>query len=475
MLFSSFQFALFFAVVVLLCFLTPNRWRWAVLLVASYFFYMSWRWQYAFLLAWQTVVNYACGLLISRSQRIGVRKVWLWVAITGSLGALFFFKYLGFATDIASALLGLFGPGRSISAAVVLPVGISFYTFQALSYTIDVYRRHVDPEPHLGRVALYVAFFPQLVAGPIERATHLLGQFRRETHFDADRLASGMHLIVWGLFKKVVIADRLAWYVNAVYGEPQALSAASLLLATYFFAFQIYCDFSGYSDIAIGAARILGYDIMQNFRLPYLATSIPDFWRRWHISLSSWFRDYVYFPLGGSRVSRQRWVLNILVVFLLSGLWHGAGWTFVAWGAIHGAFYLVTGRLSPLLRRLRERLRIPASIWAVLAMLATFHVVLLAWVFFRASSLSEAALIIGRIFTHHGTGLYAGASQFTTVLSLGLVLLLLFAEIMQSRRTTASALPEGLQSLLRAAWMLVLVFSIAIFGIGSREFVYFQF
>ena len=330
MLFNSFEFAVFFIIVVLLYFALPFRYRWLHLLISSYIFYMSWRWEYIFLIVGQTVVIFYCGRNIARSEGVFRRKVWLTLSLVWSLGLLFFYKYYDFARrslEEAGAELGM-TPALPMMD-VIVPVGISFYTFQALSYTIDIYTGNVEEERHFGRFALFMAFFPQLVAGPIERASNLLIQLRRNNSLDLERLSSGLALMLWGLFKKVVIADRLAIYVNQVYGDPSVHSGSTLLLATYFFAFQIYCDFSGYSDIAIGAARILGYDLMQNFRLPYLAQSIAGFWRRWHISLSTWFRDYLYFPLGGNRVGLRCWVFNIIVVFTVSGLWHGAAWTFV--------------------------------------------------------------------------------------------------------------------------------------------------
>ncbi len=307
MLFNSLEYAVFFVAVFAGYFSLPQRFRVWFLLVASYYFYMRWKWQYGLHILAVTALNYEAGRRVGLSTSPAVRRAWLTIALAGSLGLLGYYKYFNFFSDslrpVASALgLEYLGPHLD----VLLPVGISFYVFQTLSYTVDVYRGAHGFEPHFGRFALYVVFFPQLVAGPIERATHLLDQFKRENRIEIARITSGLKLVLWGLFKKVVIADRLALYVDNVYGSPEIHTGATLLLATWFFAFQIYCDFSGYSDIAIGSARILGYDLMQNFRLPYLAQSITDFWKRWHISLSTWFRDYVYLPLGGNRVSYPR-------------------------------------------------------------------------------------------------------------------------------------------------------------------------
>ncbi|MCK9506589.1 MAG: hypothetical protein M0Q95_20730 [Porticoccaceae bacterium] len=359
---------------------------------------------------------------------------------------------------------------------VILPVGISFFTFQTLSYTIDVYRKSCPEERSFHRFALYVTFFPQLVAGPIERATNLLQQFGRATHFDFKRLSDALPLIIWGLFKKVVIADRLAIYVNRVYQNPDLYNGPTLLLATVFFAFQIYCDFSAYSDIAIGSARILGYDLMQNFRLPYLASSISDFWKRWHISLSSWFADYVYIPLGGNRVSSDKWVRNIFVVFLLSGLWHGANWTFVAWGALHGCYYLIERFGGKLLKGLLPQPLPRSKLCLCLKSLLVFAAVVLAWVFFRAASISDAGLILGRICSPWRGDLYMGGSQLTTVLSILLIILLVSVQLLQANKIISLYLsPTRVPTALRWCAYILMLLGIATLGISSNEFIYFQF
>ncbi|MCB0064655.1 MAG: MBOAT family protein, partial [Caldilineaceae bacterium] len=337
MLFNSLQFIIFFPAVVTIYFLLPHRYRWLLLLAASYYFYAAWQIEYTLLIFISTAVDYAMAHLMAQSEKLWHRRAYLGVSLLVNLGLLFGFKYFNFFNESVRATLNLFNIFYNVPAfQVLLPVGISFYTFQTLSYTIDVYRGKLAPERHFGRFALYVAFFPQLVAGPIERATHLLPQFHQPMTFNQTRIASGLRLLLWGMFKKVVIADRLALYVNQVYDHPGDHGALTLLIASYFFAFQIYCDFSGYSDIAIGAARVMGFDLMENFRQPYMARSIAGFWRRWHISLSTWFRDYLYIPLGGNRVARWRWYSNLFLVFLVSGLWHGAAWHFVIWGALHG-------------------------------------------------------------------------------------------------------------------------------------------
>jgi alginate O-acetyltransferase complex protein AlgI len=389
LLFNSLAFLVFFPIVVVLHFALPQRYRWLLLLVASYVFYAWWRVEYALLILLSTVVDYLVGRRLGSEDRPNARKALLAVSLTLNLGMLFVFKYYGFFADAARDVSTALGMSYAAPALnLVLPVGISFYTFQTLSYTIDVYRRKCHVEPHFGRFALFVAFFPQLVAGPIERASNLLHQFRRPTSFQYERVRGGLQQMIRGMFKKVVIADRLGVYVDAVYADPAQFEGLPLIVATYFFAFQIYADFSGYSDMAIGAARILGYDLMENFRRPYLAKSVSDFWRRWHISLSTWFRDYVYIPIGGNRGGMGRWFFNLYVTFVVSGLWHGANWTFLVWGALHGS-YLVGGIvLTKLTGELPSH-----GVWD---RFRTFHLALFAWVFFRAESISDAMAVFTR-------------------------------------------------------------------------------
>ena len=398
MLFNSLEFLLFFPLVVGTYFVLPARWRWAWLLTTSYLFYMAWRVDYVVLLLISTAVDYVVGRRMGRLADKRQRRPYLAASLFVNLGLLFGFKYFNFLNESARALLGTVGIAYGVPALdVLLPVGISFYTFQTLSYSIDVYNGKTEPEPHLGRFALYVAFWPQLVAGPIERSGQLLPQFRQHFHFDYERVRAGLVRMAWGFFKKVAIADRLAAYVDAVYGAPGDYAGAGVLLATYFFAFQIYCDFSGYSDIAIGAARVMGFELMENFRRPYLSRSIAEFWRRWHISLSTWFRDYVYIPLGGNRVVRWRWYYNLLITFIVSGLWHGAAWTFAIWGALHGSL-LILGLATPgWWQRPADAAtrRRPVPKWLQIFM--TFHLVVLGWIFFRAASVNEALYFIGEI------------------------------------------------------------------------------
>ncbi len=400
MLFNSFEFLLFFPAVVCLYYLCPHRFRWVLLLAASYYFYMSWRVEYIALIVASTLLDYTAALRIEQAQTPRQRKSWLALSLTGNLGMLFFFKYYNFFNESVAATCEALGMEYAIPAAnVLLPVGISFYTFQTLSYTIEVYRGNKTAERHLGKFALYVAFFPQLVAGPIERATSLLPQFFERKEFEYTRVTDGMKLMVWGYFKKIVIADRLATMVDPVYSDLASHSGPAIALATVFFAYRIYCDFSGYSDIAIGAAQVLGFKLMTNFRQPYFSRSIPEFWRRWHISLSTWFRDYVYIPLGGNRVSLFRMYVNVAVVFLVSGLWHGANWTFVAWGALHATYMVVS------LGTATQRARLVSAVGldrapnahAVLQWAITFSLVCFAWIFFCAQSFGDAITAIAAL------------------------------------------------------------------------------
>lgn len=412
MLFNSVEFLLFFPVVVITYFLCPQRYRWALLLAASYLFYAAWRFEYALLLLLSTVVDYYAARAMGRVPDQAGRRNYLILSLVVNLGLLFTFKYFNFFNDSVRGLFSLFNVEYQFAGlSVLLPVGISFYTFQSLSYIFDVYRGKLAPEQHFGIFALYVAFFPQLVAGPIERATHMLPQFHVQHFFQEARINSGLRLMLWGMFKKVVIADRLAVYVNQVYNQPTDYPGWPLLLATYFFAFQIYCDFSGYSDIAVGAARVLGFDLMENFRQPYVARSVAGFWRRWHISLSTWFRDYLYIPLGGNRVAPWRWYLNLSLVFLVSGLWHGAKWTFVVWGALHALFILSEIWLGGVGLWLLRRMGRPAGTllpnWVKIVL--TFHLVLFSWIFFRANSLADAWFIVRNLWQ-------TGSSTFTTAI-----------------------------------------------------------
>ncbi len=491
MTFNSWDFLLFFPTVTTLYFALPYRWRWLLLLVASCVFYMAFIPAYILILLFTIAVDYVAGILIERSGGTR-RRVWLVCSLIANIGVLAVFKYGSFADANFAAiahLLDLHYPQKVIQ--IILPIGLSFHTFQAMSYTIEVYRGNQRAERHLGIYALYVMFYPQLVAGPIERPQNLLHQFHEPHDFDGNRVADGLGRMLWGMFKKIVIADRLAIIVNTVYSRPGDFNGLVLLLATYCFAVQIYADFSAYSDIALGAARVMGITLMENFDRPYLSTSMSEFWRRWHISLSTWFRDYLYIPLGGNRVSRPRWCFNLMIVFLLSGLWHGANWTFVIWGALHG-FYLIFGSITRPARQSVARMlgadRHPA-LRQIAAMLITIQLTTFAWVFFRAESSSQAQFIVTRIFTDVAHSLAHIPALLQTLANLYVgpignkflqltLWILIAAGLVHVLRKPGSITRnfDGRPAWLRWCASYAVIFGILLLGIfGSQSFIYFQF
>jgi alginate O-acetyltransferase complex protein AlgI len=434
MSFNSLEFLVFFPVVVVLYFAIPYRYRLWLLLAASYFFYMSWNAPYALILVVMTLIDYTAGIMMGRTDDRQKRRRYLALSLTGNLSLLCVFKYFNFFSQTAYGLMAFLGyPIRTPLVNLILPLGISFHTFQTMAYAIDVYRGTIQPERNLLRFAVYVVFFPQLIAGPIERAKHFLVQFREEHDFDYAMAVDGLQLMLWGFFKKVVIADRLAVYVNAIYSSPAEHGPASVLLATYFFAFQIFCDFSGYCDIAIGSAQVMGFRLMQNFDRPYSSTSIPEFWRRWHISLSTWFKDYVYIPLGGNRTARWRWYYNLFVVFAISGLWHGAKWTFVVWGILHGCYMIASAASGDFRRRVVSAIgldRYP-SVHHAIQVFVTFQLVSFAWIFFRANSLEDAGIVIRTLpAAHWAIGQLKG--PFTLMEFGWAVALVVFLEVVQA-------------------------------------------
>lgn len=408
MSFLSGSFLLFFPVVTVVYFSIPHKLRWAWLLSASYFFYMSWNPWYGLLLAGITAVTYLSGILIGRANRLKdpeksarVKKAVAAGSVVVGLGILAAFKYLNFFGEIYTDVLALFGMSAGqMKFDALLPVGISFYTFQAISYTVDVYRGDVEPERHFGKYALFVSFFPQLVSGPIGKSKEMLAQFGEEHRFDYNRARRGLLLMLWGYFEKVAVADRLAELVDTVYGSPGKYAGAEVALATVFFAFEIYCDFAGYSNIAIGAAQVLGFRLNRNFDRPYFSLSIRDFWRRWHITLGSWFWDYLYIPLGGNRCSLARHCWNLFVVFAVCGLWHGASFPFLVWGALHGLYQVFGVLLRPAGQKLSAALHFSPDSTAgrLVRGLFTFLLVDFAWIFFRADSIEDAFTLIGSLF-----------------------------------------------------------------------------
>jgi D-alanyl-lipoteichoic acid acyltransferase DltB (MBOAT superfamily) len=460
MLFNSGSFLAAFAVFAVVYYATAHRYRWMLLLAASLAFYATFNVRYIPLLLLVTAVAYAGGVAIERSGSEGRRRGALAAAVIGVVAMLAGVKYIQAPAALA---------------------GLSFYTFSCLSYLADVNRRRIAAERHAGYFALYVSFFPKLLAGPIERAQPFLSRLREPVRFNSAAVTSGLQLFLWGLFKKVVIADRLASIVGAAYGRPAFASPADLLIATYFFAFQIYCDFSGYSEMAIGASRILGLDLMENFRRPYLATTTAEFWaHRWHLSLTTWFRDYVYIPLGGNRVTAPRWAFNLLLVFVLSGLWHGVAWTFVVWGALNGVYVLVSSLLAR--RREQGHVRLKADATSVarrtVQAVITFHLILVSWVFFRAASLDDALTVFSRIAASAGRlpALLAVRLSAPEILaSLLLIVLLLAIELFDETRSMWERLAARPTPVRWAAYY-ALALALVVFGVWNlQQFVYMQF
>jgi len=396
MLFNSLGFAIFLPIVFLLYWCLPHKYRWILLLGASYFFYMCWNVEYGLLILFTTLVSYAVALMLEKQTSEKRKRFTVAAGVFVCLAVLFVFKYLDFIFDSICGIMQIFGLTlQGPTVTLLLPVGISFYTFQTLSYIIDVYRGNTKAEKHLGIYMLFVSYFPQLVAGPIERSKDLLPQLKAQQKFSYETAAYGLKLMAWGFFKKLVIADYLATYVDKVYSNLTGYKGLALVFAMLFFAVQIYCDFSGYSDIAIGTSKLLGINLSTNFKSPYFAFGIKEFWSRWHLTLSNWFRDYVYIPLGGNRCSRARQLLNLMITFGLSGLWHGAAWTFVIWGSIHGILQCI-GRIFKWNKK-EDKKQISGFAKAA-GVVATFGLVCVAWVFFRAESMADAMYVLKNIF-----------------------------------------------------------------------------
>jgi alginate O-acetyltransferase complex protein AlgI len=469
MLFNSLEFLLFFPSVVILYFALPHKFRWVFLLAASYYFYMNWKPIYAILIFFSTLITWGCGLLVERSQSKSRKKTFLVLSLIINFSILFTYKYFNFLNESVFNVLDLMNIRWEVpNLDLLLPVGISFYTFQAVGYTIDVYRGELKAEKNLGIYALFVSFFPQLVAGPIERAKNLLPQFREVHYYDASRLESGIKQMIWGFFMKLVVADRLSLIVNTAYNNVEAHNGVTLLIATVFFAFQIYCDFAGYSNIAIGASRIMGFDLMTNFKRPYLATNITDFWRRWHISLSTWFKDYLYIPLGGNRVSAAKNYFNVFITFLVSGIWHGANWTFVIWGSLHGIYNALQKLLGI------DQIRFSRfSGFKLLMIFINFILVTLAWVFFRANTTTDGFSIIGKIFTDHGVPFVDPPTLLFGVFGLSILLIKEISEEFFPNTNLFFESKKPLVSAFAVALVVIIVLSIGVFDGG--QFIYFQF
>lgn len=491
MLFNSFDFLIFFPAVVLVYFLIPQKVRYIWLLITSYYFYMCWNPKYVLLLLFSTGVTYLGGLAIERFQ---TKKTFLTLTVVANLTVLFAFKYFDFALDNLNWILGKFhiravDPGFDI----LLPVGISFYTFQALGYTIDVYRKEIYAEKNFFKYALFVSFFPQLVAGPIERSKNLLKQVSEKHTFDYDRMRKGLLIMLWGYFLKLVVADRAAIFVNAVYGDYVSYGGIYIVVATILFAVQIYCDFAGYSTIARGAALIMGFRLMENFEAPYFAKSVAEFWRRWHISLSGWFRDYLYIPLGGNRKGKLRKQLNTMIVFLVSGLWHGASWNYVVWGGLNG-FYQVVGMWW---KELKNKVGIGKEDSAktslktvcknVCKTVFTFLLVDFSWLFFRADSMQDAIAMLKSVLTVRnfniltdGSLFCLGLNQYHFLFMLLVIVILWIADFFKYKDVDMFEKIEKQNVLVRYMVYMCLFCAVVLFGIygvdyEASQFIYFQF
>lgn len=489
MLFNSIHFLIFFPIVTLVYFLLPHRIRYIWLLISSYYFYMSWNPKYALLIAASTIITYMSGLLLFRSYQVKdekkrnfQRKLWVALSFSSNLVILFFFKYFNFTIINVNRALSHIGL-HTIKPAfdVLLPVGISFYTFQALSYTMDVYRGEIYAEKNLVRYALFVSFFPQLVAGPIERSKNLLVQINEKHYFNYDNMKNGLLLMVWGYFQKMVVADRISIYVNDIYNNYHNVNGVRLTVATVLFAFQIYCDFSGYSSIAKGAAKIMGFNLMENFRQPFFATSIQDFWRRWHISLSTWFRDYLYIPLGGNRCSKQKKYRNIIITFLISGLWHGASWNFIVWGGLHGMYQVIGDITQAFRNKLYKKINIRTEVFSFKLgqIFVTFVLTTFAWIFFRASGASAALYILKRIIFDFNFFSLLGGFLGINKITLISIVLLLAGDILWSKFDILKILAQQ-NAVFRWIVYFFIVLLILVFGIYGTDyvqtqFIYFQF
>ncbi len=492
MLFNSIDFLLFFPIVVIILWLIPAKGRQIWLLLCSYFFYMCWEPKYILLILGSTVVTYLSAIIMEKRHDEGFKKTIMFFCVFCNLGLLFFFKYLNFSLQTIGIITG----NMPRLYNIILPVGISFYTFQALGYTIDCYRGKTVAEHNFITYALFVSFFPQLVAGPIERSGNLLWQIkslsarRRIDMIDGKKIRDGLILMAWGMFMKLVIADRVGILVDSIYSNCNLYGSTALLMAFLGFGLQIYCDFGSYSTIAIGAARIMGINLMENFDAPYFATSITSFWRKWHISLSSWFRDYVYIPLGGNRKGKARKLFNTFIVFTLSGLWHGANWTFVFWGAIHGIIIILETILKPFVNKIENKCRIDKNTFGFMICRAAIVTIIadFAWVFFRADSFEQAFTFIRRIFTRQDFWLLSTDKIYTFgldvqelwILAIAVIILALVDFIRARRGLTIESWLDGQFVGFRIIFMMLIVAMTVIFGeyglgFNSQQFIYFQF
>ncbi|TXK77295.1 MBOAT family protein [Mesonia sp. K4-1] len=478
MLFNSIDFAIFLPIVfILYWFVTEKNLKLQnfLIVIASYLFYGWWDWRFLSLILFSTLVDYSVGLRLKDEENQNKRKILLWISILVNLGFLGFFKYYNFFLENFTTAFSFFGTEiNANSLNIILPVGVSFYTFQTLSYTIDIYKRKLEPTKNYIAFSAFVSFFPQLVAGPIERATSLLPQFYKKRIFDYSKAVDGMRQILWGLFKKVVIADNCAEYANLIFNNSDNYSGSTLIVGAIFFTFQIYGDFSGYSDIAIGTSRLFGFDLKRNFAFPYFSRDIAEFWRRWHISLSTWFRDYLYIPLGGSRGGTWMKVRNTFIIFIVSGFWHGANWTFMVWGALNAIYFL------PLLLTNinRNNLEIVAhgkllpNMRELILMLTTFSLTVLAWIFFRAENITHAFRYISEIFS---ISTFSIPQEHPKNIILLLMFFVLIEWLGREGRYAISHLGTTWRRSVRYAFYYAILIAIFWFGGKEQEFIYFQF
>ena len=479
MLFNSWQFGIFLPIVFGLYWSVPQRFRWLLILIASYWFYMSWNVKYIVLILFTTIISYYAAIFLERYRDSKpVKKFILTFTLLSCLGVLFVFKYFNFFAESIVDFLNMFALHlHPTTLKLLLPVGISFYTFQTLAYVIDVYRGDVKAERHFGVYAAFISFFPQLVAGPIERTNNLLPQIKAAHEFNYSQATYGMKLMTWGFFKKLCVADVVAVWSDRVFNDVYNYKGFALILAAFFFTVQIYCDFSGYSDIARGCAKLFGIELMENFRSPYFSASIREFWSRWHISLSTWFRDYVYIPLGGNRCGKFRHNVNLMITFIVSGLWHGANWTFVVWGAVHGLAQIVENAFVP------KRYE-PHGVARAVRVLGTFTFVMLAWVFFRANSIGEAVYVIGNIFTgisdvrtyitDAGYRVFDISRVDKIAFAMSLSLLFIWEHIAMKRDLFSWL--NNHNAIIRYIYIYSMVLVILLVGhVGQSTFVYFQF
>jgi len=485
MLFNTIDFAIFLPIVFILYWFVTNknlRFHNVLLLVASYFFYACWDYRFLFLLVFSTFLDYYTGLKISGVETKKKKLFWLWLSISVNLGFLGVFKYYNFFASSFANGLTLIGLKANLGTLnVILPVGISFYTFHGLSYVLDIYKSRIKPVKDFIEYSVFVSFFPLLVAGPIERASHLLPQIQRKRNFDYSKAVDGLRQILWGLFKKIVIADNCAEYANQIFNNSTSYSGFTLVLGALFFTFQIYCDFSGYSDIALGTARLFGIELLRNFAFPYFSRDIAEFWRRWHISLSSWFRDYLYIPLGGSKGGIWFKVRNTFIIFLVSGFWHGANWTFIVWGALNAIYFL------PLLLTNNNRVNIEIvakgkylpNFKEFFQIGITFSLTVLAWIFFRANNMGHALNYISQIFTGiiqrpGSILLFSFWSPYKTIIFL-IIIFLLIEWLGREQQYAIAHLGLNWERPFRLAMYYAIIFVIFWFGGKEQQFIYFQF